>query len=491
MDVSIPISVSKLLSLCPILANVKKLHLLLIRSFLPPFFVTLFVSTFLFFLVEIVITYLDDFVGKGLSTWVLTQLFTYAFLAIVPKCIPLAVLLASIMTMGNLAENYELAAMKSSGISLFRIFYPLILLMVSIAAMTFVFNNYVLPKLMLESQSLLFDIRQTKPSVNIKEKIFYNQIENISIRVEKKYKDGHSLKGILIYDHSQGAGNNIQLYADSGYMFTTTDTNYLVIRLFNGSRYENIQNENSYRTFPLSIMHFKEMEINIDLTGFKLKRTDKELFKQNHEMMNIWQISEEIDSLDRIVEVHHQAIYKQLRFYFFANTLAADSLGKCVPVHSAMKKLSKTDKRLLQEMKLNHWRSLDAFLESERLVIDGLMRRLAEYKVAWHERLVISMACIVLFFVGAPLGSIIRKGGLGLPVVVATLFFIVYMILTDSMRSMAIELILHPTLAMWTPLLVFLMIGIFLTYKAANDSVLFDIDWYIQKITLMFKNNAK
>lgn len=474
-----------------ILSKVKKLHLLLIRSFLPPFIITLFVSTFLFFLVEVVITYLDDFVGKGLSTWVLAQLFTYAFLAIVPKCIPLAILLASIMTMGNLAENYELAAMKSSGISLFRVFYPLVLLMILLATLTFVFNNFVLPKLMLESQSLLFDIRQTKPSVNIKEKIFYNQIENISIRVEKKYKDGHSLKGILIYDHSQGAGNNIQLYADSGYMFTTTDTNYLVIRLFNGSRYENIQNENSYRTFPLSIMHFKEMEINIDLTGFKLKRTDKELFKQNHEMMNMWQIAEEIDSLNHTVDLHHQSIYKQLTSYFFVNTLSGDTVNKCVSVNIALKNLSAPEKKLLHEMKLNHWRSLDAFLESEKLMIDGLKRRLAQYEVAWHERLVVSFACIILFFVGAPLGSIIRKGGLGLPVVVATLFFILYMILTDSMRSMAIELILPPVIAMWFPLFVFLIIGVFLTYKAATDSVIFDVDWYVQKITSVFNIISK
>jgi len=470
---------------------VKKLHLLLIRSFLPPFFITLFVATFLFFLVEIVITYLDDFIGKGLSTWVLIQLFTYAFLAIIPKCIPLAVLLASIMTLGNLSENYELAAMKSSGISLFRIFYPLVILMILFAAFTFTFNNFVLPKLMLESQSLLFDIRQTKPSVSIKEKVFYNQIENFSIRVEKKYPDGHSLKGILIYDHSNGVGNNIQLYADSGYMFTTSDTNYLVLRLFNGSRYENIQNENSNTNFPLSIMQFKEMEINIDLMGFKLKRTDKNLFKQNYEMMNMWEIDNEIDSLNNLLNNQHLAIYSQLKNYFFFNTIKNDTINNCVEADSIIKQLAPTEKNMFVEMKLNHWRSVSAFLESQMLSIQGLSRRITEYKVSWHERMVVSLACIILFFVGAPLGSIIRKGGLGLPVVVATLFFILYMILTDSLRSMAIEMILPAYIAMWLPLFVFLLIGIFLTYKAANDSALFDIDWYFQKIKSLFQLKIK
>lgn len=475
----------------PKTVSVKKLHLLLIRSFLPPFAVTLFVSTFLFFLVEVVITYLDDFVGKGLSSWILAQLFSYAFLAIVPKCIPLAILLASIMTMGNLAENYELVAMKSSGISLFRIFYPLIILMFFLAMVTFIFNNFVLPKLMLESQSLLFDIRQTKPSVNIKEKVFYNQIENVSIRVEKKYPDGHSLKGVLIYDHTHGAGNNVQIYADSGYMFTSSDTNYLVLRLFNGSRYENIQNENTYRTFPLSIMHFKEMEINIDLSGFKLKRTDKELFKQNQEMMNMWEIEEETDSLSATVEAHYQSIYNQLTQYFFAYTLKSDTIPHCAHTDSMIAHLSASEKELLREMKLNHWRSLMAFLESELLGIKAIKHRIAGYKVAWHERLVVSLACIILFFVGAPLGSIIRKGGLGLPVVVATLFFIFYMILTDSLRSMALELIIPPALAMWMPLFVFLIIGLFLTYKAAIDSVLFDVDWYVQKFRFFLNKTLK
>lgn len=449
--------------------------------------VTLFVSTFLFFLVEVVITYLDDFVGKGLSSWVLIQLFTYAFLAIVPKCIPLAILLASIMTMGNLAENYELAAMKSAGLSLFRIFYPLILLMFFLAVLTFAFNNYLLPKLMLESQSLLFDIRQTKPSVNIKEKTFYNQIENISIRVEKKYNDGHSLKGIMIYDHSTGVGNNIQLYADSGYMFTSSDTNYLIIRLFNGTRYENIQNEQSYQRFPLSIMQFKEMEINIDLSGFKLKRTDKNLFRENTEMMNMWELQQEADSLEQSKELRHQSIYSQLKNYFFSKIITIDSNNHCVAVEQVIQHLSQPEQNLIKEMQINQYRSLTAFLDAEMLSIKGIERRTAEHWVAWHERLVVSMACIILFFVGAPLGSIIRKGGLGLPVVVATLFFILYMILTDSLRSMALELILPPIIAMWLPLTIFLLIGIFLTYKAANDSVLFDLDWYFQKIKSLLK----
>ena len=473
----------------------KKLHRLLIKSFLPPFIITLFVSVFLFFLVEVVITYLDDFVGKGINTWVLIQLFSYAWIAIIPKCIPLAILLASIMTMGNLAENYELAAMKSSGLSLFKIFYPLILLSFTLGFLAFIFNNYTLPKVMLESQSLLFDIRQTKPSVSIKEKVFYNKIENTSIRIEKKFPDGHSLKGIIIYDHSAGLGNTVQLYADSGYMFTSSDTNYLVIKLFNGNRYEDVQNENTYRTHPLNIMNFKEMEINIDLTGFKLKRTDKDLFKHHHEMMNMWQISDQIDSFKVQRGYQYKAIYNQLKTFFFVNVFRNDTLKECTDYRLYLNKLAPPEKQVLQDMQLNQWRSINAYLESELIAIKSLNVQIAGYRVAWHERLILSFACVVLLFVGAPLGSIIRKGGLGLPVVTAVLFFILYMILTDSMRSMALEEILPPVIAMWLPLFIFLCIGIFLTYKAATDSVIFDTDWYLSKMKSFFfirkKNNKE
>src|SRR5690606_26721480 len=201
------------------------------KSFLPPFIATLLISVFLFFLVQIVITYLDDLLGKGLRTVDLVKLFVYAWVAIIPQCIPLAVLLASIMSFGNLAEHYELAAMKSAGLSLFRIIKPAFGFILVLAGITFLFNNYILPVVHLKSQSLLYDIRQKKPTFALKEGIFYDKIENYSLRIGKKSANKDTLKDIYIYDHTARKGNIIQLYAKIGRHTQSADSNDLILIL--------------------------------------------------------------------------------------------------------------------------------------------------------------------------------------------------------------------------------------------------------------------
>lgn len=469
--------------------GIKKLHSLLIKSFLPPFFITLFVSVFLFFLVEVVITYLDDFLGKGLSFWTLSKLFFYFWVATIPKCIPLAVLLASIMSFGNLAENYELAAMKSSGLSLFRIIKPVFVCILFLAGFTFVFNNYVLPKVMLLSQSLLWDIRQTKPAMNVKEGIFYNKIEDYTLRVGKKQKDGHTIQDVIIYDHTSRLGNDVQLYADSGYMNTSTDTNYLVIKLYNGNRYEEMVPENGSKlTRPLTQLNFKELEVNITLTDFKLKRTDEKLFAHHSEMMNVWQIQHEIDTTKVILENKFKLLGDQAHQFFFSRTsnLIRTPMKNPVNIRKFYGGLNADEHKRSMEAALNLTRSASSFVESIQQNVWSENFNMIEYKIGWHEKINVCFACIVLFFVGAPLGAIIRKGGLGLPVVVAVFFFLAYFIFTSAFRSLTQEGVLEAWLGMWLPLIIFLPIGVFLTYKAANDSALFDIDAYLQPIKKIF-----
>ncbi|HRD37450.1 MAG TPA: LptF/LptG family permease, partial [Bacteroidia bacterium] len=345
----------------------KKLHTLLIKSFLPPFVITLFVSVFLFFLVQIVITYLDDLIGKGLSFWTLTQLFTYAWIAIIPQCIPLAVLLASIMTFGSLAENYELAALKSAGLSLFKIIKPVFYTVVILATLTFVFNNYILPVVTWKSQSLLWDIRQAKPAMNIKEGIFYNKIEDYSLRVGKKGKDGNSIKDVLIYDHTAGIGNNVQLYADSGYMNMSADTNYLIIKLFKGNRYEEIENTQvNKKAKQFSQLNFKELEVNIELTDFKLKRTDENLFKHHYEMMNIWQIDNELDTIRTQLERKRTNLNTQAKnsFYYRTSNFIKKPIEKPVNIRKFYGSLSAPDYNRAIENALNLARNSSGFIDS-------------------------------------------------------------------------------------------------------------------------------
>lgn len=462
----------------------KRLHSLLIRSFLPPFFVTLFTSVFLFFLVQIVITYLDDMIGKGLRTIDLLRLFTYAWIAIIPQCIPLAVLLASIMCFGKLAENYELAAMKSSGLSLFRIMNPLILVILLLAGLTFLFNNFILPYVELKSKTLLYDIRQKKPAVNFKEGVFYNGIENYSIRIGRKSADKDSLKDVYIYNHTSRMGNVIQMYARSGSISIKADTSELVLLLREGNRYEESSNPfDERRGKTLTHMHFKSLQVNVPLEDFKLKRTDEELFKGNEAMMNIWQLDSVGDSTQRVISRRVKGLSNQASSYFYSRTAAfaqrqVNHPLVAIPDFSAG--LNAEQRSMWIQNAMNTTRIALGNIESAEHGIVNEQNSIRRFNMEWHKKIVVSFACLVLFFIGAPLGAIIRKGGLGLPVVTSVLFFLAYYILTELFMNLAIEGKLEPWIALWSPPLIFMPLSAFLTYKAANDSVMFDLSLYAE-----------
>jgi len=472
----------------------KKLHTLTLKAFLPPFFVTLFTSVFLLFLVQIVITYLDDLLGKGLRTIDLLTLFTYAWIAIIPQCIPLAVLLASIMSFGNLAEHYELAAMKSSGLSLFRIIRPVFVFILALAGLTFLFNNYILPVVHLKSQSLLYDIRNKKPTFAVKEGIFYNKIENYTLFVGKKSKDKDTLYNIYIYDHTSHQGNKIQLYAQTGKFTSTADTSALVVILRNGNRYEEIIDENNAASKnQLSQLNFKQLQVNIEMDN-KLKRTNEELFKGSEEMMNIWQIDSIADSTLRKMDWRVEELRKQAETLFYSRTVVNAASNNKVPIvniTSFCDSLGHDQFNNVLQNALNITRTAAGNIDASEVAVradnDSALRLLIE----WHKKIVVCFACIVLFFVGAPLGAIIKKGGLGLPVIVSVFFFLAYYILTEIYVSLAIDEKMPPHIAMWMPLLIFLPISIFVTIKAARDSAIFDITVYYNWINKLFKKSAR
>lgn len=470
----------------------KKLHTLTLKSFLPPFIATLLISVFLFFLVEIVITYLDDLIGKGLRTIDLLTLFTYAWIAIVPKCIPLAVLLASIMSFGNLAENYELTAMKSSGLSLFRIIKPVFVFIVGLAFLTFLFNNFILPVVHLKSTALLYDIRQKKPTVNIKEGIFYNGIENYSLLVKKKSLNKDTLKDIFIYDHSEHMGNTVQMYARTGKITTTADTSDLVLILRDGNRYKESAPDNNptARHKNLSQLNYKQLQFNIPLEDFKMKRTNEELFKGNEEMLNIWQLDSVADSTRRVLNRRVDNLKTQSIKFFYSRT-SSEAMEKNKAPHVNVRRfydsLDATQYQSALQNALNICRSASGNAEAMQTNIEGDRDSIVRYDMEWHKKIVVCFACIVLFFIGAPLGAIIKKGGLGLPVIVSVFFFLAYYILTEMYMQLALEKKMVPWLALWMPLVIFLPISFFLTSKAAKDSVIFDVSTYYSWVGKLFK----
>lgn len=436
---------------------------------------------------------MDDIIGKGMGAWVLTQFFFYSFLTFIPVAMPLAVLLSSIMTFGNLAENYELAALKSSGLSLFKILRPVLVFIFFLAGFTFLFNNFLLPQITLKSSRLLWDIRQAKPSINIKEGIFYSQLEGYSIKVGKKSSDGQTLYNLNIYDHTDGLGNNIQMYADSGYMKTSKDTNFLQLTLNNGTRYEDIlQKEQDKRTRPLMQLLYNELTVNIDMSDFKMKNTAEELFKGHHEMMDIWQIDSEIDTFTVDIEKKQTTLYNQFSNYFISRTLHTSALNKPnIRVVDFYKTLNNDELQRSIENSQNLVRSSSGYIDS---IIDEIRNKeieRLEFIIGWHKKINISFACIVLFFVGASLGAIIRKGGMGLPVVVAVIFFLLYYVISIVFENLVLEGVYSAVFGTWFPLMVFLPLGIFLTYKAAKDSALFDVGIYLEPIKKLFSKFKK
>ncbi len=470
----------------------KVLHKHLLKAYLPPFFATLFIGVFVFFLIH-VFTYMDDIVGKGMGAWILIQFFSYSFITFIPIAMPLAVLLSSIMTFGNLAEHYELAAMKSSGLSLFKILKPIFIFIIFLSAVTFVFNNFVLPSITLKSARLLWDIRQAKPTLSIKEGVYFDKLDGYNIKVGKKSKDGQTLFNLSIYDHSDGLGNNIQLYADSGKMKTSADTNYLQIQLNNGSRYEDvIQEEKNKRTRPLMQLLYNELNINVDMSSFKMKRTEEELFKGHHEMMNVWMIDQEIDTFNLKIDKKYENLKNQFNSYFLARTLHTSGLTKNYqPLKTFYLGLNKDEFKRSVENAQNLVRSSSSYIDSinEEVYITQMTKN--DYLVGWHKKINISFACIVLFFVGAPLGAIIRKGGMGLPVVVAVLFFLLYYVVTIIFEDLVIEGVYNVVFGSWFPLILFLPLGVFLTFMAAKDSALFDIYTYTGPLKKLFKRTPK
>ncbi|HTF02993.1 MAG TPA: LptF/LptG family permease, partial [Bacteroidia bacterium] len=355
------------------------------RSYIPPFALTFVISVFVLFM-QFLWKWVDELVGKGLDSSVVAELFFYASLSVVPLAIPMAVLLSSLMTFGNLAEHYELAALKSSGQSLMRIMRPLIFLAVITMAAAFVFSNYVLPYTNLKMFSTLFDIRQQKPALNIKEGIFYNEIDGYSLRIQKISDDKLNLENVMIYDHTDNMGNTTLTVAESGKMFMTEDKRYLVVELHNGISYKEdwSQQDASVRK-PFVRMAFKDQLLRLDLSGFKMQRTEEDLFKDNHQMLNGEQLLDYIDTMELEISRDLEKFYPSLQNAYFTRTdvywQIHDSL-KTVPTAGAMfDTFSKEEKQRVYETALNTARNCKATAESKVNEIEAEERAIIRFEI--------------------------------------------------------------------------------------------------------------
>lgn len=478
--------------------RIRKLHMMLLRSYAGPLILTFFIALFVL-LMQFVWKYIDDLVGKGLDAWIIAKLLFYASSTFVPMALPLAILLSSLMTFGNLGENYELVAAKSAGISLRKIMMPLIWVSLAIAGIGFYFSNTVLPVANLKMATLLHDVREQKPAFNIREGVFYRDIDNFVIRVGKKERDGKTISRVLIYDHSRPGGSNNLTIAGSGIMEMTEDKRNLIFTLRQGvNYYESLEQRQQMNSRPMQRMIFKEEIRRFDLSSFSMNQSGEDLFREHHQMMNLVQLSSALDTLTMEIQTKKQDFANQiLGQFFFLNNLVSrnDTLPKTKILQvssfdSIAQTFDKADQSFIYAEALASSRKVKVMADHYLEEMDARQKNVVRYKAEMHRKFTLAIACLLLFFIGAPLGAIIRKGGLGLPLVVSVLVFVFYYILSITGEKFAKETGSMVWFGMWLSSAVLLPFGVWLTIKTTSDSPLMDSEIWkrpVEKINSLIK----
>jgi lipopolysaccharide export system permease protein len=460
----------------------KKLDKLIIQAFIGPFFLTFCVVVFIL-LTQIIVKYFDEFVGKGLGFPIFSELIFYFSLNVTPVALPLAVLLSTLIAFGNLGEHYELTAIKSAGISLIRVLMPIFIFAVMVTIGAFFFNNYIVPKANLRAYSLLYDIRTKKATLNIKEGIFYNGLPGYSIKANKKLPDGETLKELIIYDHHENNGNTKVILADSGKMKTIFNDQYLVLELYSGKHYEQLSSANRYNSDEFVRNSFYHNKMVFDMSSFNMSRTNTELFENNRMMMNIRQLDHVTDSIRREYFKSAQYLIPGLSQYFYYHFKPmpagiATLKGKWLDSLSTIT----YDERITREIlgrATSQVRNIRSYTETTAQRRESLWKEQNIFRVEKFRKFTQSMACLIMFLIGAPLGAIIKKGGLGVPVLISIVFFIIFYVLSILGEKWSKEGVVLIPYGMWAANLILLMVGLLFLRQARNDSRLFDADVYI------------
>jgi len=477
----------------------KRLYLFSIRSFAGPFVITLIISMFILIL-QFFWVYIDDLMGKGLGVLVILELLFYVSASLIPLALPLAILLSSLMTFGNLSENNELTALKSSGLSLYQIMRPLTFVVIGIACFTFYFANYVIPVSNLKWHSLIYDIQNTKISTVLTPGVYTKDFEGYAIKV-KEGKDS-VYRGITIHDHTSPSEIKT-VKAEEARVYKSENGRYLFFDLKNGRIYEemDIQNPvftpngiplgNRKSSRPARISSFEKGIYKLNISGFSLNRSEEDIFTDKYEMMNVFQISEAMDSLNvkknRLLDQFAVGLKNQ---HAMMNRLKGVTKKEPNGLNENQVKEIKFEK-LPKSEKINTYNSVISGLYNKNETITNQITFLETtdnesnlYWIEFHRKFALTYAIIVLFFVGAPLGAIIRKGGFGAPVVIAALVFMLYFILISIGGNLATTRVVGPFIGMWMAGIFFTPIAILITWAAANDAQIFNKEAWVKLLKL-------
>jgi lipopolysaccharide export system permease protein len=535
----------------------KKIDKLVLGSFLGPFVLTFLVVVFIL-LTQHMLKYFDDIIGKDLGWGVLGTLLFYFAVCMIPVALPLAILLSSLITFGNLGEHFELTAIKSLGINLVRALMPIFLTVIILTGVAFLSNNYLVPKAALEAYSLLYDIKQKKPSLDLKEGAFYGAIPDVNIKVEKKFPDGETLKGVVIYDHRGRSGNKEVIVADSGRMYTILQDNYLKLELYRGYDYsqgttaeQQMTGRSSANQNTYSKSHFDKTYMVFDLSAFNLNRTDKRWFQSNRIMRNLNELKVDMDSVQLEVDKTRLTLYDNSAsmFTFFIRTVPVETpvnLRKAQTRRDSMEIATSVNPLVAKEIQenritsgfglsrnkfdsvRNRWKDkvtgwsvaeagrVDNLFKTElktgeisaavnaarnaraqiTQVVENSKTQLTEFRVfqiQWHKIFANSISCLIMFLIGAPLGAIIKKGGLGFPVLASIIFFIIFYVFSIIGEKWAKQDFVAVWAGMWAANAILFVVGLIFLVQARKDARFFESDFYkvlVERLLRRFRKPA-
>ncbi len=531
----------------------KRLDIFLLKSYAGPFIATFFISVFVL-LMQFLWKWIDDLVGKGLDFSVIAELMYYASVSLIPMALPLAILLASIMTYGNLGEKFELTAIKAAGISLQRAMLPLMVVTFILSVGAFVIANNVIPYANLKMSALIYSIRNQRPELNIKPSIFNNDIENFSLRISSKNEKTGMMYDFVVYDHSQGKANSVCIVADSGSMRVTDNGRYMIVTLYDGIQYEEVE-EKKKSSYPYRRDEFGEQTLVFNLSGFDFNKADESGFKNRYQVMNVSELAVSTDSLQWVYKTNADDLHSSLvvshymknathverKFadsiraarkhknpygtnrsgsYYVVNmymdsayvhedslirlqiahhndsiydllySIKPQEMKSTINIDSLFDSMNKDDRRMVVGRTKEYATQTNTMVVRESEDLAQRLRTIARYRNAWHQKFTLSVACIIFFFIGAPLGAIIRKGGFGLPIVVSVIVFLIYYLISTAGMKMSRDGMWEPWQGMWISTFVILPLGVFLTYKATVDAQLFNKEAWTRifdKITGIFR----
>jgi len=479
----------------------KRVDRVVLGSFILPLIITFGLTSFIF-MMQFLWKYIDDFVGKGLETSLLIRLVGLFTLTIVPMALPLAILLAATMVIGTLGENNELTAYKTGGLSLMRIMGSLIVFTIFLSFGAFFFSNNILPKVHLKFYSLLYDIRKQKPALDIKEGVFYRGISGFALKIKHKDQDNRTLYGIMVYDHAQGKSNDNVVLADKGEIALSNTGQHLILTLYNGKQYQDVKKRNQGADNQFSeqtVMEFKRWRKIFDLREFKMTRTDQSLFKSHYMMYNAAQLMHEADSSRKDIEKRIVDIRQNDANYISSIRVLPDSTKKIKITKSTSSiSINNVFKRNISQNCISAAQgNVQALRDYTNMSVNDLeymQTNYVNYYCEWYRKFSLSFACMVLLFMGCSMGAIVRKGGFGMPILIAVIYFVIFHVLNVIGEKLAKGLVIPPFAGMWLASLVLMPLALFLTYKANNDSVLFRKEGYLNffsKIITIFRKRIK